>query len=142
MVIESPKTRDWLIDRAQGVPGLQSVSARLSMIADQFEHERPKHVVWAVAHGRFLKLLDPGAKKSRLSHDVHVVVISNGAKRLDTYLQLGERVFGPTLTEFNKLTDFEVWTMKDAKEVFQSQPETWKRLLDGVWLYGAPPLDE
>src|SRR5688500_11772451 len=99
MVATAPRDLDALLKRARLAqaegPGADALM-RLALLRDLAAHCDPKIVLWMVAYGSFLRVIDgyePPAR--RRSDDMKIVVVTRIKTFFKATVLLGEEFFGP-----------------------------------------------
>ena len=131
----------WLKSRIGDQPNFQRHLIRLQKIASLIESECPDAVSWVVAHGPLSERLDTGSAVRVTQSSLKLLVVTTLPSFFDATMLLGEKVFGPVLTELGAYTEFDVWTSRDLKAASKASGPLWNELLSGIWLYGSPGLE-
>jgi len=128
-----------LLDQASYDSALRPFVERLEAIRHRIETECPEAVFWAVAYGRSLQLFRGKRAKHRSipRYGVEILAVTTLASVYDAHVLLGEKVFGPVLLEYGKLTNCHIWTREELEAAATNGNEIWREALEeGVLLYG------
>jgi hypothetical protein len=138
MVTATTKSLESLRDYARRDKRLFPYLVRLEAIRNRIEDECPEAVAWAVAYGRILKLFSDKPPVTWPRDGLEVLVVTTLPKFFDAHVLLAEKVFGPLLLEFGRLTNYQVWTLDEFATATENNVPTVKKLQGGITLFGSP----
>src|SRR5262245_37298462 len=98
----------WLVSRAGDAVGSRSLLAALARVDELLNNGCVDALVWAVAYGPILERVEAGTARRLSPSNIKVMVVTTQESFFEATLSLGEKVFGPVLTEFDAFIEFDV----------------------------------
>lgn len=141
MVATAPLDLDSLVEWARRNDPEGPIGGYLLQLAELrelIERKCPDSVLWFVAYGPFLRLLDVDVPQSKLMKPIKLLAVTRIPDFFKATVLLSEEVLGPVFVKHGLFFDFDVWLVEDFLAASKKKSAEWRRAMQGVTLYGSP----